>query len=138
MNNELPQIILTDALGKPMELPAPPGSVTVLSFWAASSENSRKYLSFLQAIHQKFASQGVRVLAVDLDPDRSVGDKHMTFMSYTLTNVSCPSSVPTTLGVDAIPQTYLIDKKNVVRRILRGYEDTGQQELEKLVKELLQ
>jgi hypothetical protein len=136
-NNELPQIILTDALGKSIELPGAPGTVTVLSFWATTSENAKKYLGFLQAIQQKFASQGVRVFAVDLDPDRSVGDKYMTSMGFTVMNVGCQPAALTNLGVDAIPQTYLIDKKNIVRTILRGYEDTQQQDLEKIVGELL-
>ena len=138
LNNELPQIILTDPLGKSIELPAPQGSITVLCFWAMTSENSKRHLGFLQAVHRKFSLQGVRVLAVDLDPDRSAGDKYIASMHYTITNVSCPQSVLKQLGVDVIPQTYVIDKKNMVRTVFRGYEDTQQQDLEKIVGELLQ
>jgi len=55
MNTELPQIELADAMGKTMTLPAHDNSITVLTFWASTSENSKKNLGFLQAVHQKYS-----------------------------------------------------------------------------------
>ncbi len=121
-----PNILLKNAGGFSQPLSSTKGRVTLILFWAASSQPSIKVLDRFKWIYKKYAPKGFSVYAVSLDKYRQQWEDAIRENKLTWTNVSdlmdWESPVVKTYALESIPQAILIDRDG--RIIKRGITDT--------------
>ena len=120
-----PEIILKNPGSFPQPLSSLKGRVTLLLFWAASSQPSLKVLNQFKWIQKKYAPKGFTVYAVSLDKYRQQWEDAIREYKLSWINVSdlmdWDSPVVKTYAIESIPQAILIDRDG--RIIKRGITD---------------
>jgi cytochrome c biogenesis protein CcmG, thiol:disulfide interchange protein DsbE len=113
------------------------GNVVVLNFWATWCPPCVEELPSLISMQSRMREKGVIVLAVsiDVDPDsyhRFLKERNVNFLT-----VRDPEQRSSTLyGTFGWPETYIIDRKGVVRRKLIGAVDWNSQEITEFMSKL--
>jgi cytochrome c biogenesis protein CcmG, thiol:disulfide interchange protein DsbE len=109
-----PQFTVSDGTEK-VNLADLRGHVVVLNFWATSCFPCVEEVPSLEAMHHRMPQ--ITVVAISNDEDAGVyrqflADNHIDFLA-----VRDPSfHVPNVYGTIKIPETYVIDRKGVLRR----------------------
>jgi len=120
-----PEITLKNPGGFPQPLSSLKGRVTLVLFWAASSQPSLKVLNQFKWIQKKYAPKGFTVYAVSLDKYRQQWEDAIREYKLSWINVSdlmdWDSPVVKTYAIESIPQAILIDRDG--RIIKRGITD---------------
>jgi len=106
---------LPDLAGKKQTFP-PEGSVVLLNFWATWCPPCRKEMPSMAALYQILKGKGLKVVAVSVDRDAAV-------LAGFVREYSLPfqvlhdqkSEVSRLYGVFRYPETFLIDKKGIIR-----------------------
>lgn len=136
LTKRLPPLSLISGPG-PVSYPALDGKVLVIDLFATWCGPCAMMRPKLEALHAKYAPQGVTVLAIS-DEETS-----------TLSTWSTKYSVPYTVAMDstdeiftgwsapALPSALVVDKHGVVREVEVGYEPTEIARIEQLVQALL-
>lgn len=127
---------LPDLQGVMQKLPE--GEVVLLNFWATWCPPCRKEIPSMVELHEKFAAQGLKVVAVSVDQNRDqlrsfVREHRMPFQVLH----DADSSVSQSYGVFRYPESFLIDKQGKVRYHLLGAVDWVSQPLLKTVEGML-
>ena len=118
-------------------LRADSGSVIVLTFWATSSEQSKKMFKPLMKLQEKYRGKPLKILLVNVDPDHNVAAKFLEQEPLPIEQRINFGSNLIELGVDSIPMTFVLDKSGSVRKILVGYAEERESELDQLLETLL-
>lgn len=111
------------------------GKVAVIDFWASDCEPCREAVPELNTLNRHFKKEPVIFVGINVDED----SKHTSaFLSefkplYVLLDDSKHKFI-SNLGVEAMPTTYVVDKKGVVRYINKGFRSG---DAEKLKHEIL-
>ncbi|MDT8376452.1 MAG: TlpA disulfide reductase family protein [Mariprofundaceae bacterium] len=114
------------------------GEVIVLNFWATWCPPCRKEMPSMAALHDKYAGQGLKVVAVSVDRDAS--DLSAFVREYKLPFQilhDADSAVSHSYGVFRYPETFLIDRQGQVRYHLVGAVEWMSESVIKGVEELL-
>ena len=114
-----PALVAKTRKGEAFDLQALKGKVVLVMFWATWCPACREELPALEAIWRKFHSQGLEVLAVNVDRPRMRAqvDQVMGYFSFPVAMTEAVSK--NELGsVEAVPLTYVIGKDGVVANIL--------------------
>jgi thiol-disulfide isomerase/thioredoxin len=113
----LPRIGADGALGEPVTLAASRGRVTVIDFWATWC---KPCLAAMPKLDQLARSEpDVAVIAVNLDDPiaaRALFDQRR----YQMALVADDGDVSARYGVSTIPHTVIVDRRGVVREVVRG------------------
>ncbi len=100
------------------------GQVVVLNFWATWCPPCIEEMPSLVQMQQIMKSKGITVLAVSLDADESNYRRFLRDHNVNLLTVRDPDQKTNTLyGTFKYPETYVIDRKGVVRRKFFGAVD---------------
>lgn len=132
-----PNFVLNTQDGKSIELKKLAGKVVVLNFWATWCPPCRAEIPGMLEVYSRYKGKGLEIVGVSLD--REGWDKVKPFIermkiSYPVV-VGDGRLVDAYGGIDAIPTTFVVDKRgNIVERHV-GYLD--KQRFEDLVKKLL-
>ncbi len=98
------------------------GNVVLLNFWATWCAPCKKELPQFEMLQKKLRAKGVVVLAVsqdnNIDNARAFIKKHDLKL---LTAWDSGKKVAKAYDVEAMPMTYVIDRKGVVRSVHKGY-----------------
>ncbi len=127
---------LPDMKGNLQSLAALKGKVVILDFWASWCGPCRHNNPRLVKLYNKYHSKGLEIYAVSLDEENDNWTKAVLHDKLTWVQVidtkgwEAPSAA--LYGVDAIPASFLIDRKGVIRTI-----NAEGPELENAVKDLL-
>jgi len=113
----LPQIGARGAPGDRVALAASRGKVTVLDFWATWCKPCLAAMPRLDQLAR--AHPGVAVIAINLD-DTAAARALFDERGYAMTLVADDGDVSQRYGVSAIPHTVIIDRRGVVREVVRG------------------
>ncbi len=106
------------------------GNVVVLNFWATWCPPCVEELPSLMSMQARMKEKGVIVVGVSIDVDadfyhRFLKDRRVNFLT-----VRDPEQrTPTLYGTFGWPETYIIDRKGVVRRKLIGPVDWNSREI---------
>lgn len=102
------------------------GQVVILNLWATYCVPCRTEMPSLEALHNSFASQGLRVVAVSIDQSGFeqqirdfVSDYKLTF-DVLYDDTGAIQSIYRTTGV---PETFIIGRDGVIRKRILGADD---------------
>ncbi len=114
------------------------GKVLYVDFWASWCPPCAKSFAFLNAINHELKAQGLEVAVVNLDEQV---DDAKAFLTEHPTNfsvlVDATKQCAKDFDVQAMPSSYLIDRKGVIRQVHLGFKDDDAQALRTQIEQLL-
>jgi cytochrome c biogenesis protein CcmG/thiol:disulfide interchange protein DsbE len=100
------------------------GQIVVLNFWGTFCAPCIEEMPSLVEMQRHMKAKGVTVLAVSIDEDESAYHQFLKQHNIDLLTVWDPSQKTATLyGTHGWPETYIIDRKGVMRRKFIGAVD---------------
>lgn len=132
---EAPEIRLADMQGKPFLLSALRGKVVLVDFWASWCMPCRIGNPSLVKLEKTYAARGLEIVSVSVDEDRQAWMRAVKTDNLTWTQLldeRSRQSASFAFGVKYLPNSFLIDKKGVVRSV-----DATGKKLDRLVETLL-
>jgi thiol-disulfide isomerase/thioredoxin len=124
--------------GKPISLPNA-GKVLYVDFWASWCGPCLQSMPFMNELQQQYKTQGLEVIAVNLDENKEDAE---LFLKNHPVNVTVATNedgnCPTQFDVQAMPSSYLIDKKGKIRHVQLGFHSSETKEMREKVKSLLE
>lgn len=114
------------------------GKVLYLDFWASWCAPCAKSFPFLNGLNSKLKDRGLQIIGINLDEDaedakRFLVDFPPNFTVVTDGNQQCAQNY----DVKAMPSSYLIDRKGIIRHVQLGFRAGEGEELEQLMEQLL-
>ena len=114
------------------------GKVLYVDFWASWCGPCAQSLPFLEAINEEFKNKNFEVIAVNLDEVREDADAFLKQHPVKLTTaVNADGQCPGVFGVQAMPSSYIIDRKGKVRHIQLGFNLSEKAELKQKIEKIL-
>ena len=114
------------------------GKVVYLDFWASWCPPCLKSLPLLNEYYNDLDDAGFEIVAVNLDSDT---DDARAFLKKKPVDypvgIDTEGKTPKAYGVKAMPTSYIIDKKGVIRYVHKGFKPKDMKKIQKLVAELL-
>jgi peroxiredoxin len=110
------------------------GDVVVLNFWATWCGPCVEEVPSLVAMQRELKDKGVKVLAVSIDIDQKAYEKFLRDHGVDLLTVRDPDQKASTIyGSFKWPETYIIDRKGIVRRKFIGPVDWTHPEIQSYI-----
>lgn len=135
-----PAFKMTDIVGKVWTSEELKGKVLLIDFWATWCGPCKLASPIMQALHEKYASQGLVVIGANCserdkagqltntpDAARGYATEHEYSYLFTYGNDDLKKSV----NIRGIPTMFVVDRKGVTRFVQVGYSKTLQDILEK-------
>jgi thiol-disulfide isomerase/thioredoxin len=125
IGKDAPDFTGYSASGDTIKLSDYKGKVLVLDFWASWCKPCKEEFPFLIELYNKYPNKDFSVLTVNLDDESS---KIIKFLSHVSDEVPFKivfdkeSKLPTLYNVDAMPSSFIIDKKGVIRYLNIGFK----------------
>lgn len=92
------------------------GQVVLLDFWASWCSPCRRSFPWFIAMQSKYQQQGLKVIAVNIDVERSDADAFLAEFAVNFNIIYDPDAV---IGrqyqLKGMPSSFLIDKEGIVR-----------------------
>lgn len=137
VGSQAPEIALNDTTGKSVPLSSLRGKYVLIDFWASWCGPCRNENPNVVRMYNKFKDKGFAIYSVSLDQSKANWVKAINNDHLTWTHVSdlkyWQSAAAQQYGVQAIPQTFLIDKEGkIIAKNLRG--DALEQKLEEVLR----
>lgn len=114
------------------------GKVVYVDFWASWCAPCAKSFPFLNSLHKDFADKGLQVIAVNMDENSS--DVQAFLAKYPAGfSVAADASqqCAKNFEVNAMPSSYLIDGKGVIKHVHLGFRAGEAEQLRAVVEQLL-
>ncbi|MBZ5572220.1 MAG: TlpA family protein disulfide reductase [Acidobacteriia bacterium] len=129
IGTEAPDFIVQDADRK-VELREFHGKVVVLNFWATWCPPCVDEMPSLVQLQQRFKDKDLTVVGVSVDADGDAYHKFLADHKIDFLTVRDPDQKSNNLyGTFKFPETYIIDRKGIVRRKFIGPVDWNQREI---------
>lgn len=122
-----PDFTMNDPAGKPIQLSSLRGKVVLIDFWASWCGPCRQENPNVLKLYQKYNSKGFEILGVSLDRTneewvQAIKDDQMSWLHVSDLQV-WQNTAARLYSVNAIPQTYLLDKDGkIIAKGLRSQE----------------
>ena len=104
------------------DLPDLAGKVVLLDFWASWCAPCKASFPAMDEIYQEYKDQGFVILAVSVDNTAKAYQKFATKSEVTFPlMLDAQKKLVNTAEIEAMPTSFLIDKKGVIRSVHNGY-----------------
>lgn len=122
----------------PLQLSDFKGSVVYLDFWASWCQPCKKSFPWMNEIQHKYADDGLKILAVNLDKDRELADKFLKHMQADF-DIAFDENGATasTYKLRGMPSSYIITRDGQVYASHIGFRDEDKEKLEEAIRSLL-
>ncbi|MGA7538339.1 MAG: TlpA disulfide reductase family protein [Steroidobacteraceae bacterium] len=135
-----PPLIVPELDGHAFDLAKLHGKVVLINFWATWCSPCRSEMPTLDAFYRRYHAHGLQMLGLSIDEAPDAGRVRQVMRQF-----SYPGALASTARVDgfgepvAVPVTYVIDAKGIIRAQLQAEGPSGvsRQALEKAVLPLL-
>ena len=97
------------------------GKVVILNFWATWCPPCRAEMPSMETFYQRFKSQGLEILAVDIGEEQAAVQQFIKNYNYTFpVLLDKDTKISSQYGVSAIPTTFIIDRKGMIIGMIAG------------------
>lgn len=115
------------------------GKVVYVDFWASWCPPCLKSFPFLNDLHQRFNDQGLRIVGINVDEKLSDAQDFLAKVPARFDIVvDLDQQCARLFDIQAMPSSFLIDRKGVIRHIHLGFRLGDTLELETWAQKLLQ
>ncbi|QYK01627.1 TlpA disulfide reductase family protein [Shewanella psychrotolerans] len=116
------------------------GKVVYVDFWASWCGPCRKSFPWMNAMHAKYANQGLAVVAINLDSDKALADKFLALLPAKFHIRFDPEGdAAAAFDLQGMPSSYIFNKQGQLVQSHVGffeeYANQYEQELVTLLKE---
>jgi peroxiredoxin len=116
------------------------GKIVLLKIWASWCPDCKVMFPELDRLSREFKSQGVEVIAVNVDEQRKDADAFLKTQDYELRVMFDPRGrVASAFAARGVPASFLIDARGMIRFAHEGWDETAdatyRQEIATLLKE---
>lgn len=135
---DAPNVSLTMLAGNTAHLADFKGKVVLVDFFASWCIPCRKSFPELDALHRKHESDGLVVVAVNVDEERKNADAFLQQYPHSMRIALDPKGVVAeAFGVSAMPTTMLLDRAGQIRYTHKGYTEKALAKMQAQVVALL-
>ncbi len=114
------------------------GQVLLVDFWATWCPPCKQSIPFLNALHTELSDKGLKIIAINVDEDRQQAQRFLDSYPIQYQSVFDSSGAcPETFDVKAMPSSYFVDRKGVIRHVHLGYRRSDQQAIRQVLLNLL-
>ncbi len=108
--------------GRKINLQKMQGMVVLVNFWATWCGPCREELPEFDRLQKKYRKYGLAIITVNLDSELENAIQFMSHNDIGLTALwDANKKVASDWQVQAMPSTYLIDRRGIVRAVYKGY-----------------
>ncbi|MEE4277484.1 MAG: TlpA disulfide reductase family protein [Halieaceae bacterium] len=114
------------------------GDIVYVDFWASWCGPCLKSFPVMEALHQRYADQGLSIVAINVDQRREDADAFLSAREASFAVLFDDAGVtPQQFGVKGMPTSFLIDREGLVRHIHQGFRKSDGEAIERLIQEAL-
>jgi thiol-disulfide isomerase/thioredoxin len=114
------------------------GRVVWVDFWASWCVPCRRSFPWLNAMHRTYGSDGLQIIAVNLDKDRALADAFLAEVPAEFALRFDPAgALAKQYGVQAMPSSFLIDVDGNVLASHAGFRTADTADYEKTIQDAL-
>jgi len=114
------------------------GRLVYVDFWASWCAPCQASFPWLQAMHDRYASKGLTIVAINLDKFRDAADEFLRLHPAPFLVAFDPTGgTAAAYDVGAMPSSYLIDPAGGILHVQPGFDARKTEKLEKLIEEAL-
>jgi cytochrome c biogenesis protein CcmG, thiol:disulfide interchange protein DsbE len=122
----------------PVQLSDFKGKVVYLDFWASWCQPCKKSFPWMNEIQHKYADEGLKIVAVNLDKNRELADKFLKKMQADFNIVfDEKGATASTYKLRGMPSSFIITRDGLVYASHIGFRDKDKEQLEDAIKSLL-
>jgi DsbE subfamily thiol:disulfide oxidoreductase len=134
-----PELMLSDPSGKTYSLSDLKDSVVLVNFWATWCQPCRDEMPSLQTLYNQFKEKkGFRMVTVLYRDDYQRAMAYMKENNYEVpVLLDSSGNTARSYGVTGVPETYILDKKGILREKMIGPFDWASPQALSLISELL-
>ncbi len=133
----VPEIELANLEGTTVHLSDYFGSVMLLEFWATWCPDCKEVLPQIQTLYETSQGAGYSVVTVSVDSKPEIVRTFMNENGYSFQVLHGGPQIREQFAIKAIPTLYVIDRTGVIRASLVEYGSRGAEEVERLVRQLI-
>lgn len=136
---EAPHLSLGDTSGKTLSLSDLRGSVVFVNFWASWCQPCKDEMPSVQALFNRFKdAPGFRMVTILYRDDPARARSFLSQNGFQLPVFLDPDGTSAAAyGVTGVPETYIVDKRGVLREKVIGPADWGSPQASSLIAGLL-
>lgn len=139
LNQPVPACQLTSLDGgQSYDLQQLKGKVVYVDFWASWCASCAKSFPYLNQLHNTFKDKGLQVVGINTDENsqdaKAFLNSHPAQFAVT---ADVSKQCATNFAMEAMPSTYLIDKKGIMRYVHLGFRAGETADLQQKVEQLL-
>lgn len=124
--------------GKGYDLQQLKGKVIYIDFWASWCASCAKSFPYLNQLHEAYKDKGLQVIGINMDES---GQDAKAFLNNHAAQFSVAADASkqcaANFAMEAMPATYLIDKKGFIRHVHLGFRAGETADLQQKVEQLL-
>lgn len=114
------------------------GKVLYVDFWASWCTPCAQSFPFLNGLHHDLQERGLQVLGVNLDENLDDAQHFLAeHPAHFTVAAAAGGQCPQDFGVKAMPSSYLIDRRGVIRHVHLGFRPGEAEQVRALVEQLL-
>jgi len=101
------------------------GKVVYLDFWASWCPSCKASFPWLSQMQEKYKSQGLEVVAINVDKKRADADKFLSTLTPTFKILFDPAGItPAQYGLPGMPTSFIIGRDGRIVSIHSGFTDS--------------
>lgn len=134
VGDQAPEIELPGIGGQVVKLTKQPGKVIYVDFWASWCGPCRQSFPWMNAMQEKYKSQGFQIIGINLDAQAEDAEKFLTkFPAKFTVAYDAKGGSARLYNVKGMPTSYLIGNNGKVLYQHMGFNNEGRAKLEQMI-----